>query len=319
MTMDGHRILFAGTPEISVPLLKSLAQRFDVVGVLTASDKRQGRSGALVPSPVKVAATDLGIPVLQFDSIRTEARLAVKSLGADTLISFAFGRIFGPRFLDLFPRGRFNVHPSALPQFRGPSPVQFTIDSGLEFAAISLQDLGLAMDEGDIWGVHSFPLDGTETTESLSEKVSVEASSFVPDFLQRIFEGELTPCPQVGEASYCTMIDRPFGRLDFNRTVRELHCRIRSCYPWPKAWATVNGTDIAITGVWGGFPDLEYLDAPDSFEPGKVVGMRKDRGIGICCSDGILWVTTLQLPAKKDLDFKAFVNGNRWILQSRFE
>ncbi len=317
--MDGHRILFAGTPEISVPLLKALAQSFEVVGVLTSSDKRQGRSGALVPSPVKVAATELGIPVLQFDSIRTEARLAVKEIGADTLISFAFGRIFGPRFLDLFPRGRFNVHPSALPQFRGPSPVQFTIDSALQFAAISLQDLGLAMDEGDVWGVHSFPLDGTETTQSLSEKVASEASVFVPELLGRVFEGDVIPSPQIGDASYCTMIDRPFGKLDFNRTVKENHCRIRSCYPWPKAWASVNGTDIAITGVWGGFDYLDQIDVPSSIEPGKVVQMRKDRGIGICCSDGILWVTSLQLPAKKELDFKSFVNGNRWILESRFE
>lgn len=151
--MEDHRILLAGTPEIAVPLLKALAGRFNVVGVLTSSDKKVGRSDKLVPSPVKAAAMELGIPVLQFDTIRSEARQAVKAIEADTLISFAFGRIFGPMFLDLFPKGRFNVHPSALPQFRGPSPVQFTIDNGLRFAAISLQDIGLAMDEGDIWGV----------------------------------------------------------------------------------------------------------------------------------------------------------------------
>lgn len=317
--MEDHRILLAGTPEIAVPLLKALAGRFNVVGVLTSSDKKVGRSDKLVPSPVKAAAMELGIPVLQFDTIRSEARQAVKAIGADTLISFAFGRIFGPMFLDLFPKGRFNVHPSALPQFRGPSPVQFTIDNGLQFAAISLQDIGLAMDEGDIWGVHSFPLDGTETNQSLTVRVASEAAAFVPDLLQSIFEGSVKPVPQLGDASYCTMIDRAFGQLDFNRTVRELHCRIRSCYPWPKAWARVNGGDIAITGVWGGFSYLDNPELPDVIEPGKVVSFRKDRGIGVCCSDGILWITALQLPAKKELDFKAFVNGNRWILDSRFE
>ena len=317
--MEEHRILLAGTPDIAVPLLKTLCKNFNVVGVLTSSDKRVGRSDKLVPSPVKAAALELGLPVLQFDTIRTEARNAVKELGADTLISFAFGRIFGPMFLGLFPKGRFNVHPSALPQLRGPSPVQFTIDQGLRFAAISLQDIGLAMDEGDIWGVHSFPLDGKETNQSLTEKVAAEVASFVPPLLEKIFEGSVTPVPQVGEASYCTMIDRQFGKLDFTKDVRSLHARIRSCYPWPKAWAHVNGTDIAITGVWGGFSDLENLDRSENAEPGKVVAFRKDRGIGICCGDGILWVTSLQLPAKKELDFKAFVNGNRWILESRFE
>ncbi|MBQ7282989.1 MAG: methionyl-tRNA formyltransferase, partial [Spirochaetales bacterium] len=129
--MTEPRILFAGTPEISVPLLRALNENFNVVGVLTSCDKSVGRSKALVPSPVKAAALEMNLPVLQFDSLRTEARQEVKKLGADTLISFAFGKIFGPRFLDMFPNGRFNVHPSALPVFRGPSPIQFTILNGL--------------------------------------------------------------------------------------------------------------------------------------------------------------------------------------------
>ena len=316
--MTEPRILFAGTPDISVPLLRALAADFNVVGVLTSTDKSVGRSGKLVPSPVKSAALKLGIPVLQFDTLRTQAREEVSRLGADTLISFAFGKIFGPMFLDMFPNGRFNVHPSALPMFRGPSPIQFSILSGLNQATISFQNLGLKMDEGDIWGTSSFTLNGTETTESLSAEVALKAASFVPELLHEIVAGRAVCSPQEGEASYCTMIGRETGVLDFNKTVSELHRIVRACSPWPKAWAKVNGTDIAVTGVWGGFRELSepYENLP---EPGTVVGMRKDRGIGIACADGVLWVTSLQLPAKKDLDFKSFVNGNRWILDSRFE
>ena len=316
--MTEPRILFAGTPDISVPLLHALAGSFNVVGVLTSTDKSVGRSGKLVPSPVKAAALELGIPVLQFDSLRTEARGAVAGLGADTLISFAFGKIFGPRFLDMFPNGRFNVHPSALPMFRGPSPIQFSILAGLKQATISFQNLGLKMDEGDIWGTTSFDLDGTETTESLSAVVAQKAASFVPALLKEIVKGRAVSSPQQGNATYCTMITRETGVLDFNRPVSELHRTVRACSPWPKAWAKVNGTDIAVTGVWGGFRELEepYENLP---VPGTVVGMRKDRGIGVACADGVLWIKSLQLPAKKDLDFKSFVNGNRWILDSRFE
>ena len=316
--MTEPRILFAGTPDISVPLLRALAGTFNVVGVLTSTDKSVGRSGKLVPSPVKSAALELGIPVLQFDSLRTQAREEVSKLGADTLISFAFGKIFGPKFLDMFPNGRFNVHPSALPMFRGPSPIQFSILSGLTQATISFQNLGLKMDEGDIWGTTSFELDGTETTESLSVAVAQKASEFVPSLMRQILDGKVFSSPQQGEATYCTMITRETGVLDFNKSVSELHRTVRACCPWPKAWARVNGTDIAVTGVWGGFKDLSepYENLP---APGAVVGMRKDRGIGVACSDGVLWITSLQLPAKKDLDFKSFVNGNRWILDSRFE
>ena len=302
-----------------MPLLRSLAGSFEVAGVLTSTDKSVGRSGKPVPSPVKAAAMELGLPVLQFDSLRTQAREEVAKLGADTLISFAFGKIFGPRFLDMFPNGRFNVHPSALPMFRGPSPIQFSILAGLEEATISFQNLGLKMDEGDVWGTDVFALSGTETTESLSSIVADRAASFVPALLGKIVEGSVSPVPQTGEASYCTMITRETGVLDFNRTVAELHRTVRACNPWPKAWAKVNGGEIAVTGVWGGFNDIASDPSDDLPAPGTVVGMRKDRGIGVACSDGILWITSLQLPAKKDLDFKSFVNGNRWILESRLE
>ena len=312
------RILFAGTPEISVPLLKALCSRFEVVGVLTACDKSVGRSKALVPSPVKSAAIEAGLPVLQFESLRTEARAAVKDLGADTLVTFAYGKIFGPKFLDLFPAGRFNVHPSALPMFRGPAPIQFSILKGLPKATISLQNVGLGMDEGEIWGKKVLALDGTETTDSLTERIANEAAAFVPSVLSQALSGSIRPVSQEGEASYCTMMSRETGTLDFHRTVFENHCLIRACYSWPKAWAKVNGNDIAITGVWGGF---DYLSSPDKTDalPGTVTGMRKDRGIGVACSDGILWISALQLPAKKELDFRSFVNGNQWILKSVFE
>ncbi len=310
------RILFAGTPDISVPLLRQLATTFDVVGVLTACDKSSGRSSRLVPPPVKVAAAELGIPVLQFDTLKTPARQAVKALGADTLVSFAFGKIFGPMFLGLFERGRFNVHPSALPMFRGPSPIQFTILGGLEKATITLQDLGPGMDEGDVWGTCEIPLCGTETTQSLTQTVALRAGEFVPQLLSDILEGKAKSHSQEGQASYCTMISRETGVLDFTKDVRTLHCQIRACYPWPKAWARVKDSDIAITGVWGGFDYLENPDACEA-EPGTVVSYRKDRGIGVACADGIIWLTGLQLPAKKELDYKAFVNGNRWILEAR--
>ena len=311
------RILFAGTPDISVPLLRALAGSFDVAGVLTSCDKSSGRSSKLVPSPVKVAATELGLPVLQFDTLKKDAREAVKGLGANTLVSFAFGKIFGPMFLGLFELGGYNVHPSALPAFRGPSPIQSTILSGLPVATISFQSLGLGMDEGDVWGTSTIALDGTETTQSLTVRVADEAARFVPALLGAILEGKAKSKVQEGEASYCTLISRETGEIDFNNNVKDVHCRIRACYPWPKAWAKVNGSDIAITVVWGGFDYIESPDATDA-EPGTVVSFRKDRGIGLACSDGIIWINGLQLPAKKELDHKAFVNGNRWILESKF-
>lgn len=326
-SLADFKILFAGTPDIAVPLLRALASSFDVVGVLTSCDKSVGRSSKLCPPPVKTAALELGIPVLQFDSLRTPAREAVKAIGANVLVSFAFGRIFGPMFLGLFPNGRFNVHPSHLPLFRGPSPIQASILGCLHEASITVQTIGEKMDEGDIWGMMEFPLEGTETTFSLTERVSLEAASFVPNVLKQALCGEISPVAQQGEPSYCRMIEKADGKLDFSRPLLELHSLVRASYPWPKAFAFANGREVFITGVWGGFPEVEQIleEAGASAlegnvfpEPGTVVGFRKDRGVGIACADGVLWVNGLQLPAKKEMDHKAFVNGNRWILDAKF-
>lgn len=312
------RILFAGTPDISVPLLKALAKDFEVVGVLTSCDKMQGRSSALIPSPVKVCATELGLPVLQFESIKTEAREAVRQLGADTLVTFAFGKIFGPKFLDLFPNGKFNVHPSALPVFRGPSPIQATILNQLHTASISLQNVGLKMDEGEIWQRFDFELSGCETTKSLTDIVAQKAAEFVPSALSAILGGSLKPAAQSGEPSYCQMLGKDDSMIDFCRPAAEVHAKIRAMYPWPKACANIHGTSVIISSVWGGFAELEQEPLLENPEPGKVVSYRKDRGIGVSCADKIIWLTALQLPGKKELDYKSFINGNFWILQEKF-
>ncbi len=316
------RILFAGTPEIAVPLLKSLASSCNVVGVLTAVDKSVGRSAKLCPSPVKVAALELGLPVLQFESLKKEARIAVRELGANVLVTFAYGKIFGPMFLSLFPNGTFNVHPSPLPLFRGPSPIQATILHGLKEAAISVQVIGEKMDEGNLWAVERFPLTGKETTQSLTQTVSEVAAKFVPNVLKQALSHEISAVPQGNEPSYCQMIGKEDGKLDFNKTAFELHCLVRASYPWPKAFAFADGKEVLITSVWGGFEDLQgqelLADTNPTAKPGTVVGFRKDRGIGVACADKTLWINGLQLPSKKELDHKAFVNGNKWILESQF-
>lgn len=312
------RILFAGTPDIAVPLLKALASSCNVVGVLTAVDKSVGRSAKLCPSPVKAAALELGLPVLQFESLKKEARMAVRELGANVLVTFAYGKIFGPMFLSLFPNGTFNVHPSPLPLFRGPSPIQATILHGLEEAAISVQVIGEKMDEGNLWAVERFPLTGKETTQSLTQTVSEVSAKFVPNVLKQALSHEISAVPQGNGPSYCQMIGKEDGKLDFNKTAFELHCLVRASYPWPKAFAFADGKEVLITSVWGGFEDLKAEELLSDTKPGTVVGFRKDRGIGVACADKTLWINGLQLPSKKELDHKAFVNGNRWILESQF-
>ncbi len=201
------KILFAGTPEIAVPSLRMLAAAYDVAAVLTAPDKVSGRGRKITPPAVKRAALELGLPVIQPFSLGSDARKQVSETGADFLIVFAYGRIFGPEFLSLFPGGGINMHPSALPLHRGPSPLTAVILSGAEETALTVQRLVLKMDAGDIIRQTPFPLDGRETTASLTESIARAAAPELVQAVEDIIGGREKRVPQDdSKASYCRII-----------------------------------------------------------------------------------------------------------------
>lgn len=313
------RILFAGTPAIAVPTLEALAASGAVVAVLTNPDRPGARGKALVPSPVKEAALKLGLPVLQPETLRTQAREIVASYKPDVLVCFAYGRLFGPRFLELFPQGALNIHPSLLPRARGSSPIQETVLSGDKEGGISIQKIALEMDCGDILAVDRFTLTGKETTQSLTEEVARRAAALATSCFAD-FQTALTQAsPQVGEPTYSHLITKAEAQLDWSLPAAEVHCRIRAYYPWPKAWTSWEGTQLFITGVSQSL--WEQKDSPEALpagvQPGTVVEVRRGKGIAIACSDALLWIASLQLAGRKDLDWQAFLNGNPRFIGSR--
>ena len=227
------RVLFAGTDEIAVPVLEHLAEHNLVRAVLTSPDAPGRRGKNLLPSPVKSKAVEMGLEVLQPEHLKKEARDEVAALCCDTLISFCYGKIFGPRFLSLFER-KFNIHPSLLPSYRGCAPLQAAILNQDTSCAISIQDIAPAVDEGDIYITQSFPLDGRETITSLSDKVACLAPALIEDLLMNI--DVFKPCRQSESGvSYTTFVKKEDARLDFNRSARSLHCAVRAYEKWPKA------------------------------------------------------------------------------------
>lgn len=296
------KILFAGTPDIAVPTLRALAAHFEVVGVLTSLDKPKGRKKVLTAPPVKEAAVKLGLPVIQFDHLGREAREAAGSLGADTLICFAYGKFFGPKFLSLFDLA-LNIHPSLLPVLRGPSPIQGAILSGLAETGISIQKLAKEMDSGDLCAQMRFPLDGTETDGLLTEKVAGLAPEFVVQTLSR----PLAFTPQQGIPSFCKMIGHEDGLIDWNRPAREISAQVRAFYPWPKAQTSFSGGVLFLVGVSGW---EEGCEGP----VGKVLRKDRKKGIAIQTGAGILWVSRLQKQQKNEMDALAFLNGNQGLL-----
>ena len=303
------RILFAGTEAIAVPTLEALASHGLVAAVLTTPDAPGKRGRMLLPSPVKSAALALGLPVLQPEHLGSEARAAVKVFHADTLMSFCYGRIFGPKFLALFER-KFNIHPSLLPKYRGCAPLQSTIVNLDRSGGVSIQDIALGIDEGDLYLTQSFELDGRETTESLCSRVALIAADLAMDLIGNI--GVFKPRPQEGEASCTRLIEKDDGRLDFTLPAARLHAMVRAYSAWPKALCLLDGEALYLTGV-----SLSAFQIPDEDcieEPGTIVSHERGLGFRIATGRGYLHVDRLQLPTKKEMDSQSFLNGHRDII-----
>ncbi|RKX86534.1 MAG: methionyl-tRNA formyltransferase [Spirochaetes bacterium] len=301
------RVVFAGSPEIAVPSLEKVALNFDIVGVLTNPDKVTGRGRKIKFNPVKTKAVELNLNVLQPHSLNSEVRNTIISLKPDILVVFAYGKIFGPKFLSMFPMGGVNVHPSLLPKYRGSSPILSAIINGENETGISIQRINLEMDTGALLNQQFIKLSGNETTESLSSFVSAEGAEIVVKTLKAIESGSINEKEQDHNlATYCTKINKEDGKINWNESAVQIYRMIRAYTPWPKAFTQYKDKSLMILegSVFNGETDL-------SGEPGKVLGFDKDNGILIQTGDGILVVKFLQLQSKKANDWKSFINGTQ--------
>ena len=303
------RILFAATGQIAVPTLTALAGEGLVGAVLTAPDAPGKRGKSLIPSPIKVEAERLSLPVLTPEHLGSAARAEVSAFGCDTLVSFCYGKIFGPKFLALFS-STCNIHPSALPKYRGPSPVYAAILNKDRSFSISLQEIALKCDEGRLYLQKEFPLEGNENNESLENRIA----NLVPELAKPLFMSRCLPEPveQVGEASWAGFIKKEDGLIDFNKDAKTLHAQIRAVYPWPKAVTQYNGLPLYLCSVSGSVFDIDECECAEM--PGTVVCHEKNRGFKIATASGYLYVDRLQLPTKKEMDSLSFLNGNKGVI-----
>jgi methionyl-tRNA formyltransferase len=324
------RLFFAGSPGIAVPALEALAEleagepaRYELAGVLTNPDSPRGRRGTPEPTETGAAAARIaesrrsrGKPppaLIKAPALDAEARSAVAALRPDLLVSFAYGRIFGPKFLALFPLGGINIHPSLLPKYRGAAPIPAAILHRDSETGVSIQRLAAEMDSGEILSQEAIPLDGRETTETLSKKAAEIAAPLLVKTLRALGEGTLRGHPQNHrEASYCSLLSKKDGRIDWSLGAADIDARIRAFTPWPLCWTTQGEQTLFILEA---FPGGETDSGGP--EPGTVLGVDKQRGILVQTGEGVLLVTRLQYQTKKALDWRAFIHGARDFLDSR--
>lgn len=312
------RILFAGSPEAAKKTLEILNGAkseigFEIAGVLSNPPTAKGRHKDLIPTPVAAFAESQGIPVFTPAHLDGEARDAVRPLKADLLVCFAYGHIFGPKFLELFPLGGINLHPSLLPVYRGCTPVPAAILNRDKQTAVTIQTLGLKMDEGDILEQTVVELNGTETGESLLNYSAEEGAKLILEVIKKCnAEGKLPQGrPQSGEASYTGIITKEDGRINWNDAVEITEAKIRAYYPEPGCWCMENETVLRIleAGIFAG--SLTDAAAAENSAPGTVLEFSKRDGILIKTGNGILAVKKLQRQGKNAMDYKSFMNGAR--------
>jgi len=320
------KIIYAGSPLASSIVLKGLIASqsecgFEIAGVLTNPPSTRGRHSDLIPTEVAVVARENNIPVFEFDHLVAEAREAISPLEADLLVSFDYGRIFGPKFLALFALGGINLHPSLLPKYRGCTPVPAALLNGDKTLGVTVQKLALQTDEGDILAQSEIKLDGTETTLSLmdgdgsSSKVTEAGFNLLKKVLKEAAnsDSELIGKKQSGETSYTPFLKKEDGIIDWNKTAGQIDCQIRAYTPYPLCFTSFNGIKVTILKA-------RPSDSNSSEKPGTVLPYRKTVGIEIACGDGsVLIVTELQQEKKKAMDYKSFLNGARNFVGSVLE
>ncbi len=300
------KVLFAGTPEMAVPSLIAVAQEFSIVGVVTAPDQEVGRGRKLLPSPVKQKALELNLTVLTPQKLDGTVREQVKSLAPDILVVVAFGKIFGPKFLSLFPMGGINLHPSLLPKYRGPSPIPEAILQGDSETGITIQKLVLQMDAGPILLQEVIPLNGTETTASLTALCAERGAALLVQALKGIETGTVKEVPQdERKATYCKLLTKEDGRISWHLPATQIERMVRAYDPWPTAWTLYRGEMLKILKASVFHPSIK------GEREGKVIGVDKGKGILVQTGEGILAIHTLQLQSRKALDFTSFLNGER--------
>ena len=298
-------IIFMGTPDFAVPVLETLiaSEKHTVKAVVTQPDKARGRSGKLIFTPVKEVAVKHEIPVYTPLKVKDpEFVETLKQISCDIIVVVAFGQILSKEILDFPKYGCVNVHASLLPRWRGAAPIQWSILEGDKKTGVTIMQMDVGLDTGDMLATEEVPLLGTETGESLFEQLSTLGGPLLLKTLEEIENGEVKPVKQKDEEStYAKMLTREMGELDFQEEAVRLERYVRGLNSWPSAYTHYHGK---LLKIW----EADVVDNDSEGRPGEIVELQKD-GFLIQTGKGCLKARQVQLEGKKRMDTAAFLRG----------
>jgi methionyl-tRNA formyltransferase len=306
-----------GTPDFAVDSLQALLadERLDVIGVVTQPDRPKGRKLVLTPSPVKVAASEQGLPIYQPEKLRAAESVAqLISLQPDLIVTAAYGQILPLSILEVPKLGCINVHASLLPEYRGGAPIHRAIIDGKKETGITIMYMAEGLDTGDMIAKIVVPITDEDNTGTLHDKCSVAGATLLTETLGTILDGTVQAVPQNHAlATYAPNINRDDERIDWSKSTRALYDQVRGLHPWPVACTTWNGANFKI---WSSTISTANY-ANQNVKPGTVV-LLDAQGVHVRTGDGVLICTEVQPAGKKRMLASEFVRGNTMQLGTLF-
>lgn len=298
------RLVFAGTPEFSVPPLERLLAGPDaLLAVYTQPDRPAGRGQKLMPSPVKQLAVEHGIPVYQPASLRNEeAQAELAALKPDLMVVVAYGLILPQVVLDTPRLGCINSHASLLPRWRGAAPIQRAVQAGDAESGVTVMQMEAGLDTGPMLLKVSTPINTSDTGGSLHDRLAQLGPQAVLQAIDGLAAGTLKGEVQDDAlANYAHKLNKEEAFLDFSRPAVELERLVRAFHPWPICHTTLSGDALKVHAAEIG----EGKGAP-----GSILAADKS-GLTVACGEGALRLTRLQLPGGKPLAFSDLYNSRR--------
>ena len=316
------RIVFCGTPQFAVPTLKHLLTQpdFEIAGVITQPDRPRGRGQELSFSPVKQVAKAAHLPVHQPEKIRAPgAQELLKQLSPDCVVIIAYGQIIPAGLLSIPTYGWINLHASLLPKYRGAAPINWAIVNGETRTGVTTMRIDAGMDTGDMLLQREIEIGPTETAPELALRLSELGAPLMAETLRRLVEGTIVPRPQNhAEASYAPMLKKEDGRIDWNRSAREIYNRMRGLAPWPGAYTTFRGQACHVLGepvskgVGADLPARGIGVAPGTL-------FREKNELFVMCGDAtVLRVVAVKVEGRNQVSASEFANGARLKAGERF-
>lgn len=301
-----YTIVYMGTPDFAVPSLEALHDSgHRVVAVVTQPDRPKGRGRKLTPPPVKVAAERFNIPVLQPETVRSEAfQRHMSELTPDLFVAAAFGQILPQSLLDIPKIGSINVHASLLPRHRGAAPIRWAIIEGDRETGITTMMMDAGMDTGDILLTEKTEIGPEETAAELHDRLSEMGAHTLLETLARLQDGSLTRTPQDhDQATYASMLKKTDGEIDWSQPAEQIERRIRGMTPWPGAYTFSEDMRLKVFKA-------RVLDREISVPPGTILECIPGE-LRVATGKSALAISEIQGESGKRLPIDDFLCGCR--------